>query len=136
MLARIPYTLDAYKDEHVQRLNGVIDQLTARNGLRPGPDLYAWFKDHPQELAADGIHPATAGSVSINRLWYEALRARYDPLSYGTTGQTRATPGRPPAPSASASPGRRPAPSAAQPGITSTNLPGAPASNSRKASAA
>ena len=77
VLARIPHTLDPDKDEHVQRLNGVIDRLTARNGLRPGPDLYTWFAEHPEELARDGIHPTVAGSLSINRLWFEALRARY-----------------------------------------------------------
>jgi lysophospholipase L1-like esterase len=78
VLARIPYTDNAQKDEHVRRLNGVIDGLTARNGLRRGPDLYTWFRDHPHELARDGIHPTTAGCLSINRLWYEALRPRYE----------------------------------------------------------
>ena len=77
VLARIPYTDNAAKDPHVRRLNGVIEDLTARNELRPGPDLYSWFRDNPQELNDDGIHPTRAGSVSINRLWYEALRGRY-----------------------------------------------------------
>jgi lysophospholipase L1-like esterase len=77
VLATIPYTNNPDKDIHVQRLNGVIAQLTARNGLRPGPDLYTWFRDHPGELAADGIHPTPAGSLSINRLWFEALKGRY-----------------------------------------------------------
>jgi lysophospholipase L1-like esterase len=78
VLATIPYTDDPDKDSHIRRLNGVIAQLTARNGLRPGPDLYTWFKEHPQELAADGIHPTPVGSLSINRLWFAALSARYE----------------------------------------------------------
>ncbi len=86
VLARIPYTDNAAKDAHVQRLNGIIDELTARNGLRPGPDLYGWFKAHPEELAADGIHATAAGSVSINRLWYEALRSRYEPAAGAGAG--------------------------------------------------
>jgi acyl-CoA thioesterase-1 len=77
VLARIPHTTNALKDQHVQRLNGIIDELTRRNGLRPGPDLYAWFKNHPDQLASDGVHVTIEGSRAINRLWYEALRTRY-----------------------------------------------------------
>jgi lysophospholipase L1-like esterase len=55
----------------------VIDRVTARNGLLPGPDLYAWFRSHRGELGQDGVHPNDAGTRSINRLWYEALRPLY-----------------------------------------------------------
>lgn len=78
VLARIPYTKAAGKDSAIQALNGVIDRLTTENGLTPGPDLYNWFKAHPDELAPDGIHPEYVGSKSISRLWLEALRSRYE----------------------------------------------------------
>jgi acyl-CoA thioesterase I len=61
----------------VQALNQVVDRVTLRNGLLPGPDLYAWFKAHPDELGPDGVHPTDTGTRSINRLWYEALRSLY-----------------------------------------------------------
>ena len=61
----------------MQALNAVIDRVTARNGLIPGPDLYAWFSAHPEELSLDGVHPSDAGVLSINRLWYEALTPLY-----------------------------------------------------------
>jgi acyl-CoA thioesterase I len=77
VLARIPYATRGPADENVRALNLVIDALTARNGLPPGPDLYGWFKAHPQELGPDGVHPTDVGSVSINRLWYQALRSLY-----------------------------------------------------------
>lgn len=77
VLARIPYALQGPKDENVQSLNEVIDRLTDRNQLLPGPDLYAWFRDHPDELSADGVHPSEKGSASINRLWHEALLPLY-----------------------------------------------------------
>ena len=64
-------------DADVRALNGVIDLVTARNGLLPGPDLYAWFSTHPDELGTDGVHPSASGTRSINRLWYEALRPLY-----------------------------------------------------------
>ena len=37
----------------------MIDRVTARNGLLPGPDLYAWFSAHPGELAPMACTPPT-----------------------------------------------------------------------------
>ena len=77
VISRIPYASKGPADEDVQALNEAIDRVTARNGLLPGPDLYAWFSAHPGELSRDGVHPSDAGNRSINRLWYEALRPLY-----------------------------------------------------------
>ena len=78
VIARIPFAVGGPDDEDVRALNQVIDRLTARNRLLPGPDLYAWFSEHRGELSPDGVHPSDAGTRSINRLWYEALRPLYD----------------------------------------------------------
>jgi lysophospholipase L1-like esterase len=77
VLARIPYARKGPEDEQIRALNEVIDRLAARNGLPAGPDFYGWFRDHPRELGPDGVHPTDAGSISMNRLWHEALRPRY-----------------------------------------------------------
>jgi lysophospholipase L1-like esterase len=77
VIARIPFAGDGPPDARVRALNGVIDRVTARNGLLPGPDFYAWFRSHSGELGQDGVHPNDAGTRSINRLWYEALRPLY-----------------------------------------------------------
>lgn len=73
MLARIPWSplermgaLEAY--------NEAIAQLERELGLAPGPDLYAWFREHPEQLAADGIHPRDEGGAAIRRLWAQALQ--------------------------------------------------------------
>lgn len=34
-------------------------------------DAYGWFKEHPEELSADGIHVNPKGAESWNRLWAE-----------------------------------------------------------------
>jgi lysophospholipase L1-like esterase len=78
VLARIPFIAEGARDAKVRALNGVIDRLTAREGLLPGPDLYAWFRTHKDELGPDGVHPNEKGTRSINRLWYEALSPLYD----------------------------------------------------------
>jgi len=77
VIARIPFATKGPADADMRALNVVIDLVTARNGLLPGPDLYAWFSAHPDELSQDGVHPSDAGTLSINRLWYEALRPLY-----------------------------------------------------------
>ena len=77
VIARIPYAAKGPVDADVRALNAAVDRVAARNGLPPGPDLYAWFSAHPDELGPDGVHPSEAGTRSINRLWYEALRPLY-----------------------------------------------------------
>jgi acyl-CoA thioesterase I len=77
VVARIPFAAKGPVDADVRALNEVVDRVTARYGLPPGPDLYGWFSAHRNELGPDGIHPTDAGTRSINRLWYEALRPLY-----------------------------------------------------------
>jgi acyl-CoA thioesterase-1 len=74
ILATIPFASD---DQHrtIPLFNGVIDDLQSFYALPRGPNLYAWFQAHPEELD-DGVHPNDRGISSINRLWAEAV----DPL--------------------------------------------------------
>lgn len=76
VLARIPYAPKEHA--HIDAFNAVIDELTVQHKLPKGPDLYAHFKAHPEELA-DGLHPNDAGIKSINRLWAEAMEPLYAP---------------------------------------------------------
>jgi hypothetical protein len=61
----------------LQPYNDAIDQLVEQDGLIAGPDLYAWFAAHPDDLGPDHVHPAEAGVVDINRLWAEAATRLY-----------------------------------------------------------
>lgn len=74
ILATIPFAADG-QHRNIPRYNEVIDELRRANQLPVGPDLYAWFLAHPEELR-DGLHPDDKGIGSINRLWAEAV----DPL--------------------------------------------------------
>jgi lysophospholipase L1-like esterase len=73
MLARTPYDLNGQLPNYVR----AIDELTAANGLVPGPDLYTWFRDHRNEIGPDTVHPTVAGQASIQRLWGEAIARAY-----------------------------------------------------------
>jgi lysophospholipase L1-like esterase len=73
VLARIPW----FPNPKVVDYLAVVDELTATNKLSPGPDLYTWFKAHPEELGADQIHPNATGRRSLQRLWGEAAVRAY-----------------------------------------------------------
>jgi lysophospholipase L1-like esterase len=75
VLGRIPFQT-SYDQDYVAPKNEVLDALVASQGLLPGPDLYAWFKAHPDRLA-DGLHPDDAGSVQMSRLWADAVAPLY-----------------------------------------------------------
>jgi lysophospholipase L1-like esterase len=77
ILARIPFAAEGHHP-HIPRFNDAIDDLQRANALPRGPDLYAWFAAHPDELR-DGLHPGDRGIESINRLWAEAVDALYPP---------------------------------------------------------
>jgi lysophospholipase L1-like esterase len=74
VIAMIPYGTDP-KLADVPAFNGAIAELRAEANLPAGPDLYAHFRAHPEELAADGIHMTETGHQSIQRLWAEAAKA-------------------------------------------------------------
>ena len=77
VVPRIPFRPDSPAD-FAARLNRVVDEVTAELGLLPGPDLYSWFKAHPERLR-DGLHPDDRGAVEMIRLWAEAVGPLYDP---------------------------------------------------------
>jgi lysophospholipase L1-like esterase len=74
ILARIPYSTDG-NHSTIPEFNAVIDELQRGNSLPAGPDLYAYFRAHPEQLR-DGLHPDERGIEAINRLWAAAV----DPL--------------------------------------------------------
>ncbi|WP_437810086.1 SGNH/GDSL hydrolase family protein [Sorangium sp. So ce1078] len=78
VLARIPFSPDGNHDT-LDVFNQAIDELTLENALVPGPDLYAWFEGHPEQLkpSPDLVHPLPAGLVAMNKLWAEAVDSLY-----------------------------------------------------------
>ncbi|MGK4002101.1 GDSL-type esterase/lipase family protein [Sorangium sp. So ce1036] len=76
VLARIPYAPDGAHDA-LDVFNEAIDELAEQNDLVPGPDLYTWFKDHPEGLSDDNVHPSPAGRVAMNKLWADAVDSLY-----------------------------------------------------------
>ena len=68
-----------------------IDNLTEKNNLPKGPDFFAYFKEHPEQLASDGVHPNgdKKGGQAMHHLWAEALAPLY--AAGDTTSKERDT---------------------------------------------
>jgi lysophospholipase L1-like esterase len=75
VVARIPFQTK-YGPDYAAAKNLALDEVVRAAGLGPGPDLYGWFKAHPERLR-DGLHPDDAGAVELNRLWAEAVAPLY-----------------------------------------------------------
>jgi lysophospholipase L1-like esterase len=76
VIPHIPFSCDG-QHNNIPAFNQAIDQLVAANpGTLAGPDLYTYFQAHPAELS-DCIHPTSTGSVSMNRLWAQAMDSLY-----------------------------------------------------------
>ena len=54
----------------------VVDDLTKTNTLMTGPDFYAYFMAHQDQLM-DALHPGDAGQAAMNKLWADAVRSLY-----------------------------------------------------------
>ncbi len=74
IIARISFQTK-YGPDYVAPKNEALDAVRDAAGLLPGPDLYSYFKAHPERLR-DGLHPDDRGAVETARLWAEAV----DPL--------------------------------------------------------
>ena len=64
----IPYSSLDYRREHVPLYNA---RLSALGDVTRGPDLFAYFKSHPDQLA-DGLHPSADGYAAYRGLWLQA----------------------------------------------------------------
>jgi lysophospholipase L1-like esterase len=75
LIATIPYAEAAH--DTLPQFNAAIERVRAAHGLPCGPDLYTWFKEHPDHLGADRVHPNRDGNIAINALWAEAALKLY-----------------------------------------------------------
>ena len=75
VLSRVPFSPDGNHGS-LPMFNDVIDELTRTNQLQVGPDFYAYFMAHPEQLT-DMVHPDYAGQKGMNDLWADAMRVVY-----------------------------------------------------------
>jgi lysophospholipase L1-like esterase len=76
VLSHVPYASDG-AHETLDVFNAVVDDLTRTNQLQVGPDFTTHFKEHPDHLSDDKVHPAPAGRQAMNQLWADAMGVVY-----------------------------------------------------------
>jgi lysophospholipase L1-like esterase len=77
ILTHVPFSDDGNHDT-LPVFNAVIDDLTRTNQLQVGPDFYAYFMAHPDQLQdSDHVHPTDAGRLAMNQQWADAARRFY-----------------------------------------------------------
>jgi lysophospholipase L1-like esterase len=70
IIPTIPFSVDATHQANEPSLNAKLQALyAAYPAIVPGPDLFSYFKAHPQYLSADGVHPNAQGCVAYRALW-------------------------------------------------------------------
>ncbi len=74
VLPKIPYSLETGVASYVEDYNAMIDRIYAENSaVIEGPDFYAFFKEHPEYLSGDGVHPNEDGYGAMRQLWAETM---------------------------------------------------------------
>ncbi|MCE9579199.1 MAG: hypothetical protein K8W52_39110 [Deltaproteobacteria bacterium] len=73
---RIPYGTWDPDGAVIPVYNAEVDRVVAETGAIAGPDLYAYFRAHPDQLA-DQIHPGALGARAMNELWSAIALAHY-----------------------------------------------------------
>ena len=74
VLPKIPFSLEKGISGNVERYNAKVDQIYAEfPDVIPGPDFYTWFKENPDMLSGDGVHPSDAGYNAMRKIWAETV---------------------------------------------------------------
>ena len=75
VLPKIPHSTNPDVGPYVTTHNAMIDRLYEEYGDRivQGPDFEAYFKEHPEGLGDDGVHPNSDGYEEMRKLWAETM---------------------------------------------------------------
>jgi lysophospholipase L1-like esterase len=74
----IPWSRDTTHAANIPGLNAQLHRLYEKNHcVVPGPDLYAFFQQHPEQISSDNLHPTEAGYASLRAQWARSAAAIY-----------------------------------------------------------
>jgi lysophospholipase L1-like esterase len=75
VLPTIPYASSQKVGPNLPACSEKVQQLYAEYGSRlvHGPELETFFREHPDLLSSDGIHPSEEGYAAMRKLWAETM---------------------------------------------------------------
>ena len=92
VLPTIPYASSQKVGPNLPACSKMVQQLYAEYGSRlvHGPDLETFFREHPDLLSSDGIHPSEEGYAAMRKLWAETMYAAVYAEPAAVTGDLNA----------------------------------------------
>lgn len=77
VLPMIPWSTNEAVGDNVGFYNAKITKLYEEYGTKlvHGPDFDSFFKENPQYLSSDGVHPSSDGYEAMRKLWAETMYA-------------------------------------------------------------
>ncbi len=77
VLPTIPWSTEPGVSRNLDAYNAQIRRIWAQfPQVIPGPDFDAVFREHPEYLGPDGVHPSDHGYENMRRIWAETLVER------------------------------------------------------------
>ncbi len=75
ILPKIPYALESGVNTYLDDYNAMVEKLWEEYGsdLVQGPDFDAYFRENPEGLSSDGVHPNDTGYEAMRQLWAETM---------------------------------------------------------------
>ena len=84
IIPTIPYAKESAVGDNVPAYNAMIEKIYEKYPqVIKGPDFYEFFKENPDLLSSDGVHPAENGYAEMRKLWaktmYDAIYSSENP---------------------------------------------------------
>lgn len=74
VLPRIPYATEAGVNTYLDDYNAMIDKIYEEYPqIVKGPDFDTYFRENPDMLSSDGVHPNEQGYAAMRQLWAETM---------------------------------------------------------------
>ncbi|MBQ8687012.1 MAG: lysophospholipase [Ruminococcus sp.] len=74
VLPKIPYATEPGVGDYLDDYNAMIDRIYEEYPkIIKGPDFDAYFREHPDMLSGDGVHPSGDGYAEMRRIWAETM---------------------------------------------------------------
>jgi lysophospholipase L1-like esterase len=77
VIPKVPWGRAGYLLANAPAFNAKLDELYAAYPIIvPGPDLWAYFREHRNLIARDGVHPTPAGYAAYRLQWADTMAQR------------------------------------------------------------
>ncbi len=94
ILPKIPYATEEGVNAYLDSYNAMVEKIyDTYPQVIKGPDFDALFRENPDLLSGDGVHPSDAGYTAMRQLWAETMYERVYTAEGGDVTDPTITPG-------------------------------------------